>query len=145
MAKQKQDDQLEHTFSSYVRIRDVTLKTCQRWWIIGRSGERESGISVLAARRDDDDDDIYIYIYIYIYMCVCVCVCWQHFFIDSYLTEHSRHFLSTYFLLILSNCRIERNAHSYEVVMYIQKLHHFYNISSPDDGPKLGRKHLGNN
>ena len=26
----KQDDQLEHTYSSYVRIRDVTLKTCLR-------------------------------------------------------------------------------------------------------------------
>ena len=32
----------------------------------GRSGERGSGISVLAARRDDDDI-IYIYIYIYIH------------------------------------------------------------------------------
>ena len=30
MAEQKQDDQLEHTYSSYVRIRDVSLKTCQR-------------------------------------------------------------------------------------------------------------------
>ena len=30
MAEQKQDDQLEHTYSSYVRIRDVALKTCQR-------------------------------------------------------------------------------------------------------------------
>ena len=30
MAKQKQDDHLEHTYSSYVRIRDVTLKTCQK-------------------------------------------------------------------------------------------------------------------
>ena len=30
MAKQKQDDQLEHTYGSYVRIRDVALKTCQR-------------------------------------------------------------------------------------------------------------------
>ena len=30
MARQKQDDQLKHTFSSYVRIRDVALKTCQR-------------------------------------------------------------------------------------------------------------------
>ena len=29
MAGQKQDDQHEHTFSSYVRIRDVTRKTCQ--------------------------------------------------------------------------------------------------------------------
>ena len=57
MAGQKQDDQLEHTFSSYVRIRDVALKTYQRRWTIGRSGERGSGISVLAARHDDDDDD----------------------------------------------------------------------------------------
>ena len=30
MAIQKQDDQLEHTYSSYVMIRDVTLRTC--WW-----------------------------------------------------------------------------------------------------------------
>ena len=53
MAKQK----LEHTYSSYVRIRDVTLKTCQKRWMIGRSGERGSGISVLVAWHDDDDDD----------------------------------------------------------------------------------------
>ena len=43
--------------------------------MIGRSGERGSRISVLAAQYDDD---IYIYInlcvYIYIYICVCVCV-----------------------------------------------------------------------
>ena len=57
MAEQKQDDQLEHTYSSYVRIRDVALKTYQRRWTIARSGERESGILVLAARNDDDDDD----------------------------------------------------------------------------------------
>ena len=63
MAEQKQDDQLEHTYSSYVRIRDVALKTCQTRWTIGKSGESGSGISVLAARHDDDDD-IYIYIYI---------------------------------------------------------------------------------
>ena len=30
MAVQKQDDQHEHTFSNYVRIRDVVQKTCQR-------------------------------------------------------------------------------------------------------------------
>ena len=61
MARQKQDDQLEHTFSSYVRIRDVVLKTCQRRWTIGRSGESGSGISMLMSRHDDDDDDdIYI-------------------------------------------------------------------------------------
>ena len=63
MAKQKQDDQLEHTYSSYVRIRDVALKTCQKRWMIGRGGDRGSGISVLVARYDDD-------IYIYIYHCL---------------------------------------------------------------------------
>ena len=30
MAKQKQDDQPKLTYSSYVRIQDVTLKTCRR-------------------------------------------------------------------------------------------------------------------
>ena len=30
LAKQKQDDQFEHTYSSYVGIRDVALKTCQK-------------------------------------------------------------------------------------------------------------------
>ena len=54
MAAQKQDDQHEHTFSSYVRIRDVVLKTYLGRWTIGRSGERGSGISVLPARYDDD-------------------------------------------------------------------------------------------
>ena len=63
MANQKQDDQLDHTYSSYVMMRDVTLKTCQRRGMIGRRGERGSGISVLAARHD---------IYIYIYICVCI-------------------------------------------------------------------------
>ena len=59
IAEQKQDGHLEHTYSSSVRIRDVALKTCQRRWTIGRSGDRGSGISVLAAWHDD----IYIYIY----------------------------------------------------------------------------------
>ena len=45
---------------SYVRTQDVTLKTCQRRWMIGRSGERGSGISVLAARHDDDDGFLYL-------------------------------------------------------------------------------------
>ena len=57
MAVQKQDEQHEHTFSSYGRIRDVVLKTYLGRWTIGRSGERGSGISVLPARDDDDDDD----------------------------------------------------------------------------------------
>ena len=37
------------------------------------------------------------------------------------------------------------NAHSYKVVMHIQKLYYFCNTSSRDDGPKLGRKYLENN
>ena len=57
MAVRKQDDQHEHTFSSYVRIRDAVLKTYLGWWTIGRSGERGSGISMLPARYDDDDED----------------------------------------------------------------------------------------
>ena len=34
MAEEKQDDQHKHTFSNYVRIRDVVQKTCQRQWTI---------------------------------------------------------------------------------------------------------------
>ena len=56
MAGQKQNDQLKHTFNSYVRIRDVAQKTSQKRWTIGRSGERGSGISMPVARYDDDDD-----------------------------------------------------------------------------------------
>ena len=41
MAKQKQDDQPELTYSSYVRTQDVTQKTCRRRWMIGRSGVRD--------------------------------------------------------------------------------------------------------
>ena len=61
MAVQKQDDQHEHTFSSYVRIRDAVLKTYLGRWTIGRSGERGSGVSVLPARYD------YYYYYYYYY------------------------------------------------------------------------------
>ena len=60
---QKKDDQHERTFSSYVRIQVVVLKTCLGRWTIGRSGERGSGISVLPARYDDDDDFFYLFIY----------------------------------------------------------------------------------
>ena len=38
-----------------------------------------------------------------------------------------------------------RRSSSSKVVMYIQKLHHFCNTPSPDDGPKLGGKYSGNN
>ena len=57
MAELKQDDLLENTYNSCMRIRDVAQNTCQRRWTIGKSGEGGSGISVLAAWHDDDDDD----------------------------------------------------------------------------------------
>ena len=57
MAVQKQDDQLEHTFSNYVTIRDAAQKTCLRRWTIEKSGEIGSGISVLPVRHDDDDGE----------------------------------------------------------------------------------------
>ena len=87
MAEQKQDDQLEHTFSSYVRIRDVALKTCWRWWTIGRSGERGSRKSVLAARHDDDDDDAFICLAIKSYMSLQQCTTCQ--FTNCHITNHS--------------------------------------------------------
>ena len=59
MAVKKQDDQHEHTFSNYVRIRDAVRNTCQRRWTIGKSGERGPEISILPARHDDDDDMFY--------------------------------------------------------------------------------------
>ena len=54
MDKQKQDDQLEPTYSSSVPIWDVALKTCQKPLTIEKGGERESGISVLMVRCDND-------------------------------------------------------------------------------------------
>ena len=56
----KAGDQLEPKYSSSVPIQDVVLKTCRKQWMIGRGGERGSGISMLTAWHDDD---IYIYIY----------------------------------------------------------------------------------
>ena len=58
MDVQEWDDQHELTYSSYVRTRVVILKTCRRRWMIGRNGERRSGISAQAARHDDDDDEV---------------------------------------------------------------------------------------
>ena len=99
MANQKQNDQLEHSYSSYVMIWDVILKTCRRRWMIGRHGERRSEISVLAARHDDDDDDIYtyiyIYIYIYIYTYIYVCI-YIYTYIYIYIYIYIYSYIYTY-------------------------------------------------
>ena len=80
---------------------------------------------MLAARRDDDGgDDIYLKI-IDIFVLATDAIHWNKF-------ENAKQYSST-------------NAHSYKVVIYWQKLHHFCNTSSPVDGPELGRKYLGNN
>ena len=55
MDEQRQDDQLETTYSSSVPIRDVALKTYQKWRTIEKGGEKRSGISVLMVWHDDDD------------------------------------------------------------------------------------------
>ena len=56
MDEQRQDNQLERTYSSSVQIRDVALKTCRKKWTIEKGGEKGSGISVLMARQDEDDE-----------------------------------------------------------------------------------------
>ena len=100
IAERKQDDQLEHTYSSSVRIRNLGLKTCQKRWMIGRSGERGSGISMLEARHcydDDDDDDIYIWWYF-----------WNIVFTDVYIytsihiQSYHYHFHIYFFKMFLS-------------------------------------------
>ena len=91
MDEQRQDDQLEPTYSSSVLIWDVNLKTSQKQLTIGRGGERGSGISMLMVRRDDDDDDdIYIYIYIYyVRTCMSIYLCiYIYMFILKYIYIH---------------------------------------------------------
>ena len=70
MYVQRQDDQLEPTYSSSVPIWDVALRSCRKQWTIGMSGERSSGISVLIARQ--------ICVCVCVRVCVCVCVCVLH-------------------------------------------------------------------
>ena len=59
MDEQRQDIQLELTYSSSVLIQDIAMRTCRKQWTIGRCGKRGSEISVLIAWHDDDD--IYCY------------------------------------------------------------------------------------
>ena len=61
--RERQDVQLEPTYSSSVPIRDVILSICRKQWTIGRCGERGLGISALIAQHDDDDEDVYIIIH----------------------------------------------------------------------------------
>ena len=66
MAEQRQDVQLEPTYSSSVPIRDVALKIGQKRWTIWRSGERRLEISVLIVQHDDHDSTILVIVHIQI-------------------------------------------------------------------------------
>ena len=61
MDEQRQESQNEPTYSNSVSIQDVVLKICRKQWMIGRGGEKVSGISVLMVWHEDDDDDDEIY------------------------------------------------------------------------------------
>ena len=57
MDEQRQDDQLEPTYSSSMPIQDVALKTYRKQWTIEKCGWKASRRSTLVVRQDDDDDD----------------------------------------------------------------------------------------
>ena len=106
MAVQKQDDQHEHTFSSYVRIRDAVLRTCLGRWTIERSGERGSGISVLPARHDDDDTT-----------CQTEMMnIWQIFFLDNRLVC-----MNIKLKIARKKLLIDPNVNNYKTQLFINK------------------------
>ena len=53
MDEQRQDDQLEPIYNSFVQ--KEALKTCREWLTIEMSGKRGSGRSVLAVWYNDDN------------------------------------------------------------------------------------------
>ena len=55
MDEQRQDDQLEPTYSNSVPIWNVALRTCRKQWTIENGGEKGSGIPVMMAGHDDND------------------------------------------------------------------------------------------
>ena len=68
---------------SAARIQDVALKTCQRWWTIGKSVKWGSGISVLVAWHDDDDAST-----------------WDWTQVSQAIGKHSNHHANVQFLII---------------------------------------------
>ena len=56
MDRQRQDDQLEPIYNSYMPIHNEAWKTFQERWTIETDGEIRSGRSVLPMRHEDDDD-----------------------------------------------------------------------------------------
>ena len=56
MDEQRQDDQSETIYNSFVPIQDIALKTYWERWTMETGGERGLGKSMLTARHEDDDD-----------------------------------------------------------------------------------------
>ena len=54
MDEQRQNDQLESTYSSSVHLWNAALKTCWKQWTIERGDERGSGISALMVQQDNE-------------------------------------------------------------------------------------------
>ena len=57
MDEQRQDNQLELTYNSFVPIKDVDLKTYRKRWTIEKGDGGGSGKSARVVWHDDDDDD----------------------------------------------------------------------------------------
>ena len=62
MAEKKQDDQLEHTYRSYVNIRNVALKNLPEAMNDREKWRERVRIPVLAARHDDDYGGLATYV-----------------------------------------------------------------------------------
>ena len=120
MAEQKQDDQLEHTYSSYVRIRDVALKTCQKRWSGDREKWRErvrdiraSGttwwwwwwwyIYIYIYEHTQIYTHMYIYIYIYEHIFIDIHIYWQKFIlIYLWISDHIYRYI---IIIIMWRCQ----------------------------------------
>ena len=120
MAEQKQDDLHEHTYSSYVRIRDVALKTYQR-----RLGEVARGGQGYPCWRHDMMMMMYIYIYIIEYIVIFSTLVHSHSFSQTH--EYIK-LLSTYIyvhIFIYSRIIIVENIESADFIFSIHLLKNF--------------------
>ena len=89
-----------------MRTQDVTQKTCWRRWTIGKSGERWSRISMLAARHDDDDGNLtpsvmcrfplFISSFVHFSIPNSIPISWLYFYCLCYKVTNSFSFLAVW-------------------------------------------------
>ena len=113
MDEQRQNDQLEPIYSCSVLIQDIALKTSQEQWTIETGGERGSGRSLLATRRDDDDEQFLnnscsslLFTLCFLYY-ACTWYCWEYIFLSSIVSCFLFHYLLC--LFCPSNCCTNRD------------------------------------